>query len=266
MGVQYACQCKVVTIIQLTTTPTLFDPSPLSLFPSTHRLGRLTHHPPAPMWQVIQAIDRNPADKTKVTLLFANLTEKDILLKEEFDRLAKAKPEQFKIVHVIEKGEAKSLPKGYLPGRVDHDILAKNLPLPGLADKTKIFVCGPPPMVEVTSGQKTSPKDQGPLKGFLADLGYQPDQVYKVGWSEGLQDGTGQVVQEDMGPRRDGEKNTVDCGLTLPFLLCVFQHSPSLPSHHPVLEECCFVQKLPFRPDIFGATVGEDGAGPGMLS
>jgi len=131
-----------------------------------------------PMWQVMQAIDSNPADKTKVTLLFANLSDKDILLKEEFDRMAKNKPDQFKIVHVIEKGD-KSLPKDYLTGRIGHDILAKNLPLPGLADKTKIFVCGPPPMVEVTSGQKVSPKDQGPLKGFLADLGYQPEQVYK---------------------------------------------------------------------------------------
>lgn len=26
----------------------------------------------------------------------------------------------------------------------------------------------------------TAPKDQGPLKGYLADLGYQPSQIYKV--------------------------------------------------------------------------------------
>ena len=130
-----------------------------------------------PMWQVIQAIDSNPSDKTKVTLLFANVSEKDVLIKDELESLAKRKPEQFKIVHVLEKPE-KSW-KG-LKGFVGHDSLAQNLPLPGLADKTKIFVCGPPPMVEVVCGNKTSPKDQGPLKGYLADLGYQPSQIYKV--------------------------------------------------------------------------------------
>lgn len=130
-----------------------------------------------PMWQVIQAIDSNPADKTKVTLLFANISEKDVLIKDELESLVKRKPEQFKIVHVLEKPERSW--KG-LKGFVGHEALAHHLPLPGLAEKTKIFVCGPPPMVEVVCGNKTSPKDQGPLKGYLADLGYQPSQIYKV--------------------------------------------------------------------------------------
>lgn len=110
------------------------------------------------MYQLMQAIDANPADKTKVTLLFANVTEKDILLKEAFDDMVKRKPEQFKVVNVIEKPE-KSW-KG-LSGYVGQDALKKNLPMPGMADKIKIFVCGPPPMVEAISGNKTSPKDQG---------------------------------------------------------------------------------------------------------
>ncbi|GAA5918680.1 hypothetical protein JCM6882_006213, partial [Rhodosporidiobolus microsporus] len=38
-----------------------------------------------PAWQVIQAIDSNPADKTKATLIFANVTEEDILLRKEFE-------------------------------------------------------------------------------------------------------------------------------------------------------------------------------------
>jgi len=129
-----------------------------------------------PMYQLIQAIDANPQDKTKVTLLFSNVTEKDILLKEAFDDIVSRKPEQFKVQHVIEKPG-----KGWkgLSGFVGHDELAQNLPLPGLAEKVKIFVCGPPPMVEAISGGKTSPKDQGPLKGYLADIGYSPSQVYK---------------------------------------------------------------------------------------
>jgi len=130
-----------------------------------------------PGYQLMQAIDANPQDKTKVTLLFANVTEKDILLKEEFERLSKSKPEQFKIVHVIEKPEG----RGYAgeKGYIGRELLAKYLPMPGKADKIKLFVCGPPPMVEAISGNKVSPKDQGPLKGALSDLGYQPSQVYK---------------------------------------------------------------------------------------
>lgn len=38
-----------------------------------------------PMWQVMQEIDANPLDKTKVTLLYANVTEADILLRKEFE-------------------------------------------------------------------------------------------------------------------------------------------------------------------------------------
>ena len=129
------------------------------------------------MWQLMQAIDANPADKTKVTLLFANVTEKDILLREAFDDLAKRKPDQFKIQHVIEKPE-----KSYKgpSGFIGQELLAKNLPVPSLGEKTKIFVCGPPPMYKAISGEKTSPKDQGPLQGYLADIGYSPSQVYKV--------------------------------------------------------------------------------------
>jgi len=37
------------------------------------------------MWQVLQSIDANPQDKTKVTLIFSNQTEEDILLRKEFE-------------------------------------------------------------------------------------------------------------------------------------------------------------------------------------
>ena len=38
-----------------------------------------------PMLQILQAIDSNPADKTKATLIFGNVTEADILLRKEFE-------------------------------------------------------------------------------------------------------------------------------------------------------------------------------------
>lgn len=45
----------------------------------------------APMLQVIRAIIQNKNDKTKVTLIFANKTEADILRKEELDQMAKVR-------------------------------------------------------------------------------------------------------------------------------------------------------------------------------
>jgi cytochrome-b5 reductase len=42
----------------------------------------------APMLQIIKAIVRNPQDKTEVDLIFANVNEEDILLREELDELA----------------------------------------------------------------------------------------------------------------------------------------------------------------------------------
>lgn len=40
-------------------------------------------------------------------------------------------------------------------------------------------MCGPPGMYKAISGGKKSPQDQGELAGYLNDLGYSKDQVYK---------------------------------------------------------------------------------------
>lgn len=47
--------------------------------------------------QVMQAIEANPEDKTKCTLIFSNVTEEDILLRKEFESLQKKNPDQFKV-------------------------------------------------------------------------------------------------------------------------------------------------------------------------
>ncbi|EST08009.1 Oxidoreductase, FAD-binding domain protein [Kalmanozyma brasiliensis GHG001] len=127
-----------------------------------------------PMWQVMQDIANDPSDKTKVTLIYTNKTEQDILLREEFDKLAK--DGRFNIVYGLDK-----LPKGFkgFEGYLTEDLATKHLPKAELANKTKIFVCGPPPQVEAISGGKGPKGSQGELKGLLAKLGYQAEQVYK---------------------------------------------------------------------------------------
>ncbi|KAK0556129.1 hypothetical protein OC846_001348 [Tilletia horrida] len=129
-----------------------------------------------PHWQVIQKLLNDPADKTKITLVYANKTTDDILLREQFDRWAKEKPDRFKVVYGTDQGDP---PKGGFKGYITNEILRANLPLPGKADKIHVFVCGPPGQVEVISGGKGPKGSQGELKGILADLGYAPDQVYK---------------------------------------------------------------------------------------
>jgi cytochrome-b5 reductase len=127
------------------------------------------------MWQVMQAIASNPADKTKVTLIYTNRTEKDILLREEFDRLAKT-DDRFNVIYGLD-----TLPKGFngFQGFVNNDIAAKLLPKPELGQKTKIFVCGPPAQVESLGGPKGPKGSQGEFGGLLAKMGYKADQVYK---------------------------------------------------------------------------------------
>lgn len=53
------------------------------------------------------------------------------------------------------------------------------MPEPKEGDKVKIFVCGPPGLYKAISGGKKSPSDQGELEGYLKELGYSKDQVYK---------------------------------------------------------------------------------------
>lgn len=59
------------------------------------------------------------------------------------------------------------------------ELLKTVLPEPKEGEKIKIFVCGPPGMYKAISGGKKSPADQGELTGYLKDLGYSKDQVYK---------------------------------------------------------------------------------------
>ena len=53
-----------------------------------------------PMFQVCQAILRNPYDSTKIWLVYANATEEDILLREKLDEWARHEAVRFKVGHL----------------------------------------------------------------------------------------------------------------------------------------------------------------------
>ena len=127
------------------------------------------------MYQLARAIFKNPADKTKVTLIFGNITESDILLKQEFQDLENTYPQRFRAFYLLDKP-----PEGWTQGKgfITKDLLKTVLPEPK-EENVKIFVCGPPGLYKAVSGAKKSPADQGELTGYLKELGYDKGQVYK---------------------------------------------------------------------------------------
>ncbi|XP_010250026.1 PREDICTED: NADH-cytochrome b5 reductase-like protein [Nelumbo nucifera] len=126
-----------------------------------------------PMLQVVEAILKNPEDNTQVSLLYANISPEDILLKKKLDILATSHP-NFKVFYTVDKpSENWRGGKGY----ISKDMILKGLPGPG--DDTLILVCGPPGMMKHISGDKAKDRSQGELTGLLKELGYLEEMVYK---------------------------------------------------------------------------------------
>ncbi|KAK9768867.1 hypothetical protein K7432_000098 [Basidiobolus ranarum] len=127
-----------------------------------------------PMLQVLRKIFKNPADKTKITLIFANVTEEDILLREELDKLAQEHKGQLEIHYTLDKPPSNW---SHDQGRVDKEKIQKYIPKPG--KDVMVFICGPDQMLAGISGSKNPDKSQGKLGGILKELGYSEDNVYK---------------------------------------------------------------------------------------
>lgn len=94
-----------------------------------------------PMFQVTRAILENPKDKTKINLIYANVSYEDILLKEELDKFAHDFPDRFSVYYVLNQP-----PEGWNGGVgfVTKEMIQTHCPAP--APDIKILRCGPPPM------------------------------------------------------------------------------------------------------------------------
>ncbi|XP_031737792.1 NADH--cytochrome b5 reductase 1 isoform X2 [Cucumis sativus] len=114
-----------------------------------------------PMYQVSRAILENPDDKTKVHLIYANVTLEDILLKEELDLLAKRYPDRFKIYYVL--NQPPEVWDGGV-GFVSKEMIKAHCPAP--AADIKILRCGPPPMNKA-------------MGEHLDALGYSPEMQFQ---------------------------------------------------------------------------------------
>ena len=59
-----------------------------------------------PLYQVLDHALADKSNKTKFKLLFSNIAENDILLREELDALKKKHPDNLDIVYVLDKPES----------------------------------------------------------------------------------------------------------------------------------------------------------------
>ncbi|GAB1859790.1 NADH-cytochrome b5 reductase 2 [Camponotus japonicus] len=95
-----------------------------------------------PMLQLIRAIIKDLTDETQTSLLFANQTEKDILLRDELDDIAKKYPNKLKLWYTLDTS-SEGWP--YSTGYISADMIKKHM-FPPSSD-TIVLMCGPPPMI-----------------------------------------------------------------------------------------------------------------------
>ncbi|KAJ3479103.1 hypothetical protein NLI96_g9288 [Meripilus lineatus] len=128
-----------------------------------------------PMYQVLVHALAERENKTKFTLIFANQTSQDILLKSEFDALKAKYPDTFNVVYTVDKADKDW--KGET-GFINKDLIQKHIAPASLGEKVKVYICGPPGQVAAIAGKKEGYK-QGEVSGILKELGYTESQVFK---------------------------------------------------------------------------------------
>lgn len=139
------------------------------------------------MLQLIRHISKDPKDETKMSLLFANQSEKDILLRDELEQVVKENPNQFKLWYTVDRptegnnsgtinlftsasvGNFKLFPEiagwQYSTGFVSAEMIKDHLFEP--SDDNLVLMCGPKPMITFA------------CLPALDELGYDPKLRFK---------------------------------------------------------------------------------------
>nr|AAO27755.1 reductase [Fusarium sporotrichioides] len=98
-----------------------------------------------PMFQVIRAVCEHDRDTTEISLIYANRTEQDILLREELDKFARRYPKNFKVYYILDEPPSDW---EYGSGYVTQELMKEKMPPPNM--DSKVFLCGPPGMVNAS--------------------------------------------------------------------------------------------------------------------
>lgn len=110
-----------------------------------------------PMYQLIRAICEDENDTTEISLILANRTEGDILLRKELEAFAKNYPKNFKLWYMLDKPPQNW---AYGKGFVTQAVMSAKFSAP--APDTKIMLCGPPGMVKAAQTALVSMGFQAP--------------------------------------------------------------------------------------------------------
>lgn len=135
-----------------------------------------------PLIQVARSILEN--DDATVTILSANKSTGDALLVADLSSMQAAYPGRLKVAHIVECRGTPPTKENFWEyyymrqGSLTKDVLKEVLPAPGPG--VFIMVCGPGGMTGAVAGPKAKDYTQGELTGFLKELGYATDQVWKI--------------------------------------------------------------------------------------
>ncbi|KAL4877998.1 hypothetical protein BJY04DRAFT_196871 [Aspergillus karnatakaensis] len=126
-----------------------------------------------PIYQLTQGILDNPADQTKVTVVFGVNTEEDLLLRKEFEEYKAKYPGRIDVTYTVSrpgKGFVAEELEGVREGYVTREVLEGVLK-PG-KEETKVFVCGPPAMETALVGSRSE-------MGILGQLGFGKESIHR---------------------------------------------------------------------------------------
>ncbi|KAK4493367.1 hypothetical protein RD792_017737 [Penstemon davidsonii] len=97
-----------------------------------------------PIYQVMQAILKDPEDETEMYVVYANRTEDDILLRDELDGWAETYPNRVKVWYVVQESVKEDWK--FSVGFVTESVLREHIPTS--SGDTLALACGPPPMLQ----------------------------------------------------------------------------------------------------------------------
>ncbi|KAK4446743.1 YWTD domain-containing protein [Podospora aff. communis PSN243] len=131
-----------------------------------------------PMYQLIRAICEDDSDNTQISLIYANNTEEDILLRDELQGFAVQCPHKFRLHYVLSKP-----PAGWTgsSGFVTGDLIKKHLP--AAEEATKMLLCGPPPMISAMATQQHTSHQHTNTHQITHPNTHQPHQHATMTWT-----------------------------------------------------------------------------------
>jgi cytochrome-b5 reductase len=114
-----------------------------------------------PMWQLIQVILADASDRTRIKLIFANVSAEDILLRSEIDAMAAQHADRFGCFYVLNEPPTEwNMGVGFVsPAHIQEFI---GLP----AENKLVLLCGPPPMNKA-------------MREHLERLGYDKSAIFR---------------------------------------------------------------------------------------